>query len=109
LQLPEVGSTSGCSGHSYFYWTDELREVKTLLTPMNHFLVTDIPNGHLLQDLQIIHSWWVHLRSFRGYVTYSTTMGLSCLDIHATQFEENVEISNECLKNAHSVVENLDI
>jgi hypothetical protein len=76
---------------------------------MNHFLVTDIPNGHLLQDLQIIHSWWVHLRSFRGYVTYSTTMGLSCLDIHATQFEENVEISDECLKNDHSVVENLDI
>ncbi len=100
---------SGCSGHGFIYWTEGLREVGTAFEDLNHFLVSNIPNGHLLPGLDKIDAWWVPLRSFKGNTSYSVTQGFKALYIHSTLFDDVGELTPTYLATVHSELEDMTI
>ena len=105
----EDNIASGTTGHAFIYWTEGQREVGTEFDLQNMFKVSNIPNGELLGDLELIQSWWVPLRSFKNNTGYSAAKGFAAYYLHATLFEDITELTDAYLETVHSTLENLTL
>ena len=95
---------SGCSGHGFIYWTEGLREVGTPFDYQNMFLPQNVPNGELLGNLEVLGSWFVPLRSFRGNTAYSAAKGLALYYVHTTQFDDITSLTDAYVATMESTL-----
>lgn len=105
----EGNVASGSSGHGFIYWTEGQREVGTPFDLQNMFLVSNIPNGDLLPNLDMIQSWWVPLASFKNNIAYCSTNGFAGYYMHATLFEDFTELTDAYVSTLGSLIEDFTV